>query len=126
MPRRPRPLYHRLAVGAFCVGVVVVAALLLMPGEDLPETGLWDKLEHTLAFAALTVLGILAFPKRGDAPLLMVGLITFGTVCEILQRFVPGRESSLADATANAIGVLVAAGLCRVVRSASTRLLASR
>lgn len=125
MLRSPRPFYCRLATGAFCVSVAVTAALLLMPAQDLPETGLWDKLEHAVTFAALTVLGTLAFPRRNDGPLI-VGLITFGAVCEALQRFVPGRTSTVEDAIANAVGVLVAAGLCWAIRSASTRLLASR
>ena len=42
-----------------------------------------------------------------------MGLIGFGSVCEFLQLLRSGRESSVEDAIANAIGVLLVSGLRR-------------
>jgi VanZ family protein len=106
--------YRKLAVGVFALAVVVVAFLLLTPAGELPATDLWDKLEHAGAFAGLAFLGFLAFPERTSAWRLAIGLIGFGSVCEFLQLFVPGRESSVEDAIANAIGVLLVSGLWRL------------
>lgn len=92
-------------VAAFAIGVVVVATLLLLPGDDLPETNVWDKLEHASVFAGLIVLGAVAKPQWSWRITLTAGLIAFGSLCELLQCFVPGREASFQDAAANATGV---------------------
>src|SRR5512132_1769030 len=43
-------LMRRIARAVFIVGIVVLAVLLLTPGDYLPRVDLWDKLEHGLAF----------------------------------------------------------------------------
>ena len=40
---------RKLAKFAFVIGLVAVIALSLLPQEIVPETGLWDKWNHTLA-----------------------------------------------------------------------------
>jgi VanZ family protein len=110
----PLSVYRRLAIGVFALALVVVAVLLLIPAGELPATNVWDKLEHAGAFAGLAVLGFLAFPERTSASRVALGLIGFGLVCEFLQMLVPGRESSVEDAIANAIGVLLVIGLWRL------------
>lgn len=90
---------------AFWIGVAGVAALLLTPAETLPHARLWDKLEHVGAFAALALLGVFAFPERRHAWPLAGGLLVLGVCGELLQAWVPGRESSVADGVANALGV---------------------
>jgi VanZ family protein len=104
-------VYHRLALAVFALAVIIVAVLLMTPAQALPETALWDKLEHAGAFAGLAFLGFLAFPARAMALRMVLGLIAFGTMCEPLQMFVPGRSVSVKDALANALGVLIVAGV---------------
>ena len=116
-----RPTWRRLALGAFAVGLVIVGILLLLPAQLLPETDIWDKAEHAGIFAGLTAIGLLAFPDRGRRWWLAFGLIAFGSTCEILQMFVPGREAAVGDAVANALGVLSAVGLCSLLRPAIIR-----
>jgi VanZ family protein len=111
-----RPTWRRLALGAFTTGVIVVAILLLLPSELLPETDIWDKLEHAGVFAGLTAIGLLAFPDGGGRWRLAFGLIAFGSTCEVLQIFIPGREAAVGDAVANALGVLSAVGLSSLLR----------
>jgi VanZ family protein len=114
------PLHRALAIGVFFVALLIVAVLLLMPAAMLVETDVWDKLEHAGAFAGLTLLGCLAFPERSNAARLAVGLVAFGSVCETLQMFVPGRSASVEDAIANTIGVLIVSGLWRLGHYAIT------
>jgi VanZ family protein len=116
-----RPIWRRLALGAFVVGLAVVATLLLLPAPILPETHIWDKFEHAGIFAALTAIGLFAFPERGRGWWLAFSLIAFGSACEILQMYVPGREAAVKDAVANAVGVLSATGLRSLLRLAIVR-----
>jgi len=116
-----RPIWRRLALGAFAMGLVAVGILLLLPAQLLPETDIWDKAEHAGIFTGLTAIGLLAFPGRGRGWRLAFGLIAFGSTCEILQMFVPGREAALGDAVANAVGVLSAVALCSLLRPAIIR-----
>ncbi len=46
----------------FGCAVVVVGVLSLLPQEVLPDTGVWDKLEHVVAYATLCVVGAIAYP----------------------------------------------------------------
>lgn len=108
------PIHRTLAIGVFFVALFIVAVLLLMPAAMLVETEVWDKLEHAGAFAGLTLLGCLAFPERTNARRLAVGLVAFGSVCEALQMFVPGRSASVEDAIANTTGILIVSGLWRL------------
>lgn len=112
------PVHRTLAIGVFVLALVVVAVLLLTPAAALPKTDIWDKLEHAAAFAGLTVLGFLAFPERKCAWWLALGLVAFGSVCETLQMFVPGRDASIEDAIANITGVLIVSGSWRLAHRA--------
>lgn len=118
---RRRVIWRRLACGAFALGLFVVAILLLLPSELLPETNIWDKAEHAGTFFGLTAVGLLAFPERRRVWWLALGLISFGSTCEILQIFVPGREAAVSDALANALGVSSAVGLGSLLRPAIAR-----
>ena len=54
-------MVRKLARIAFFVGLVAVVALSLLPQDIVPETGLWDKWNHTLAYAALALSGGVGF-----------------------------------------------------------------
>lgn len=104
-------IFRKVATSVFVSAVLTVAVTLLTPASALPQTDIWDKLEHAGAFAGLAFLGFVAFPERTNVWRLVLGLVAFGSVCELLQMFVPGRDSSLEDAIANALGVLFTSGL---------------
>ena len=97
---------RRIGRAVFIVGIVVLAVLLLTPGDDLPKV-LWDKLEHGLAFGVLAFTGAVAFPGRSSLLRLGFGLPCLGILFEILQTFVPGREAAVGDALADTIGVAI-------------------
>ncbi len=110
-PPSSASIFRKVATGVFALAVLTVAVALLTPASALPQTDIWDKLEHAGAFAGLAFLGFIAFPERTNVWRLVLALIAFGSVCELLQMFVPGRDSSLEDAIANALGVLLTSGL---------------
>lgn len=111
-----RRRWQRIMRACFALALGVVTVLLLLPSDELPDTGIWDKFEHALTFAVLALLGTAAFPERRHTWWLVFGLIGFGATCEILQTWVPGRSVSFADGLANAVGVLVAAAALALFR----------
>jgi len=86
-------------------GVLLVTWLSLMPGDELPGMENWDKLLHAAAYAALAVAGGLGFRGWRSALTLAVGLLALGTVLEVVQTTIPGRQGSIVDASANAVGI---------------------
>ena len=46
-------MFRRTAQFTFAIGVLAVITLSLIPKEALPETGIWDKLHHVLAYGGL-------------------------------------------------------------------------
>ncbi|MBK8176252.1 MAG: VanZ family protein [Rhodospirillales bacterium] len=97
-----------IAVTIFVLGFVTAAVLLLLPGNDLPTTNVWDKLEHGLVFAFLMTIGCVAFPSIRGVRRVAITLIALGTICEVLQLVIPGRSATAADAVANVIGIAAA------------------
>jgi VanZ family protein len=97
--------------------IALVAALLPVPPQ-LPA-GFTDKLQHMAAFFTLAVLGSLAYPGL-SALRLLAYLGLFGALIEVAQAF-PGlnRETDLmdflADLVAAAAGVLMVAGIRRLL-----------
>ncbi|RBM41303.1 hypothetical protein [Vibrio tarriae] len=90
------------------VGILALAAVCylsfspsLVKVVELPNI---DKVEHTLAYWVLTLLGCAGLSRRvWIAPLL---LFAFGVVAEFVQESI-GREFSWADIAANGAGVLL-------------------
>jgi VanZ family protein len=102
---RPELRYRRLwfVVGLILAGLI--AYVCLVPGKDLPDIHLWDKLEHALAFAALA-LWFGCVVVRRDILWLGLGLVAFGGLIEILQGWMGlGRDADIRDLLADALGI---------------------
>lgn len=114
-PSRPAPhadLPHSGRLGlawrvALYACLAVIAALAWMPGNQVPLSTTWDKLNHGLAFAALGFLAWGAHPSRRVPA--FVALIGFGVLIEVVQWYVPSRSAEWADLVADAIGLAVGA-----------------
>jgi VanZ family protein len=70
----------------------------------------WDKLLHCVGYAGLGVLALRAFhggftgPRRAPAIYAGLAVILWGISDEFHQSFVPGRDASVLDVCADAVG----------------------
>ena len=99
-----RPLFW-----AMCVTVLAGA---LAPQADSPHLfALADKVAHTLAFAALALVGLRAYPTH----LLLVCalLVALGGLIEIVQGYTSTRSQEWEDFFADVLGVVLGALLSR-------------
>lgn len=96
-------LVHRrvwLAIGWSLV--VLVTVLSLIPGRDLPDIRVSDKVEHLLAYFTLMAW----FGQIHGARLVPVlALVALGGTLEVLQGMSGYREMSAYDQLANTLGV---------------------
>ena len=96
----------------FFSALLSVMVLALLPVEllTLPVFNWWDKAQHALACAVLSLLGFMAFPQR----LLQValGMVIYGGAIELAQLAVGWRFGEWEDVMADITGVMVA-GLVR-------------
>lgn len=88
--------------------------LALSPADDVPSVGFSDKIQHGLAFAALTCAYGLMFPHRRLC--VLAGVAAVGVAIEVLQGVMPfGRDAEFADLAADAVGIVLGLILLRVV-----------
>ena len=103
--------YARPLFWAMCVTVLAGA---LAPQADSPQLfALADKVAHTLAFAALALMGLRAYPKH----LLLVCalLIALGGMIEVVQGYTSTRSQEWEDFLADILGIVLGALLSRAV-----------
>ena len=104
----------------FCLGLT--AYLSLLPQEFLPSgINIWDKLSHSIAFAALALSAALGWPEKDFVRSVLLPLLLFGVFIEVVQYFIPGREFSMLDMLADAIGIIIAWIGIRVLQTVSAR-----
>ena len=118
-------MIRRASQIAFSAGVLAVIALSLFPHETIPETGMWDKLNHALAYGVLAVVGGLGFKGWRSLLMMGIGLVVLGAGLELAQSFFTDRTGSVYDALANFVGVAVGsvatAGANTIFRDQSRR-----
>jgi VanZ family protein len=91
----------------FCaIGILVMSLAPIT--VSMPTTG-WDKSNHSLGFAVLGLLGCWAWPGR--AAVVLPALLAYGGAIELLQAFTPDRFAEATDVLADAVGLLLGAGL---------------
>jgi VanZ family protein len=99
-------------------GMGLAAYLAFGPAPATPPVEGGDKLQHAAAFAALAFAAARAYPAPGPAQWrreawIALALLGYGVAIELVQSLVPGRTASLADAVADAAGVLLGLLLAR-------------
>ena len=111
---------HLIVPTAFWICVLGTVFLSLVPVALLPQAfNWWDKAQHALGFAVLTILGLLAYPKlRWQLPW---GLLLLGAFIEVAQAVSGWRQGDWLDLLADAAGVLVVMTAWYLGRSASHR-----
>jgi len=111
--RRNRNVVVRwVLVSFYAAGIIAVSSI---PGGDLPQLGIGDKLLHALAFGGLAVLVCRALRLHNPtwSPRRVVGtgvlaVIVYGGFDEGYQTFVSERRSELSDLMADGMGALLA------------------
>lgn len=75
-----------------------------------------DKVQHMVAFAVLTLLGLAAYPRVGRLAL-AAGLAGFGALIEFAQALpIVSRDSDLMDWVTDVVAVLAVLATAEVVR----------
>ena len=101
-PLRYLPLWQTL--GWLMLTIVLVLSLMPHPPKlDLPRLLQWDKAQHALAYATLTVWFQQCTCRRWQTPLLLLGI---GIAVEYLQRWSGYRDFEYADMLADALGIV--------------------
>ncbi len=94
--------------------VALVAYLSLMPNPPVPfQFHMVDKVEHGLAYAALSWWFCQLYVSPKSRLLLCVALVGYGALIEILQGMTGYRYFEYADMLADSIGVLLGWWLAR-------------
>jgi hypothetical protein len=93
---------------AFWSGLCALTVASLIPVAMLPPQALniWDKAQHALGFAGITVLGLVAYPRH--ARLICVGLLLWGGAIELMQWASGWRFGEWIDWLADAVGIAAA------------------
>jgi VanZ family protein len=100
--------YPLMNKSIFWLCFVALNTLALSPAPYIPPLEIfnwWDKAQHAIAFAALAVLAILAYPEASKLRIAFL-LIGQGVLIEVLQYFSGYRFGDWQDAVADGVGVL--------------------
>lgn len=102
-----------LARALFWLMCLAVLAGALAPQADSPQLfALADKVVHTLAFAALALLGLRAYPTH--LLVICILLIALGGLIEIVQGYTSTRSQEWEDFLADILGVGLGTLLARL------------
>lgn len=100
-----------------------------IPASELSQLGvrLPDKLLHASAYAILALLAYVALRRscrmssRAAGVFAWIVSVVYGVLDEFHQSYVPGRDPSLSDIVADALGAAVAIGLLTLVAARNRR-----
>jgi VanZ family protein len=107
----PELQYRRTWLSIGLIMVVVVTVTCLLPSQELPALGMWDKAEHCLAFGAVA-FWFGSIVVRRDLHWVALAVVGFGGLIEVAQGAMGlGREADWVDVLADTIGVLIGAAL---------------
>ena len=105
-------LSQPFARALFWVMCVTVLAGALAPQADSTHLfALADKVAHTLAFAALALVGLRAYPRH--TWIVCILLVALGGLIEIVQGYTSTRSQEWEDFFADILGVVLGALLSR-------------
>lgn len=96
--------------------LLIITALSLLPGDQVPKVSVSDKVKHVLAYVALA-LWFGGISVRRSYLRITLALLAYGVLIELLQGWMAvGRQAELLDVVADAAGI--AAGLLLAVTPA--------
>jgi len=98
---------------AACIGVWIVSSMSHPPVPAVFSFANADKLLHCAGYSVLGALAFYGMRGRGwprEALIAWVFVVLFGFSDEYHQSFVPGRDASLGDVAADAVGGAIGVG----------------
>ena len=90
----------------FFICLISIEFLATTDREFQPIQNIWDKANHFIAFLALYITLSFGYAKLKTQTKVLI-LLAFGIQIEIVQAFLPYRESSLLDIFADGVGILL-------------------
>ena len=96
---------HKIKVfrAAAVIWAMAVGFFSLLPSSHAVTSGLWDKLDHVIAFAVLAGLFRIAWQALAGGQVWLVATV-YGGLIELGQMMSPGRYADVMDGLANALG----------------------
>jgi VanZ family protein len=82
--------------------IITYYSLKFPDGSTLPTN---DKVGHSLAYLSLSLNLFLLCSSKSERLKAVLFLISYGVLMEIIQGFIPGRDSSINDMIANSTGI---------------------
>jgi Predicted integral membrane protein len=94
---------------------LLILTLTSLPGVDVPNIQINDKIEHILAYGGLGFLLNLSLRiqnkftivKKYPAWFTVLIVSSYGALDELHQLFIPGRSCDILDWTADTVGVII-------------------
>lgn len=90
----------------FCLSVLAILYLATTSQPYPIPSSASDKVNHLIAFIQLTVAMRLAWPQLHRARIALA-MLAFGLAIELIQAWLPYREFSLLDLSADALGTAI-------------------
>ena len=84
--------------------VTILAVLSLLPARAMVRTGLPGVVEHFVAYAGSAAIAMASYDASRGSLQIIGGFWVYAGVLEYLQHFSPGRNPTIADFVASAIG----------------------
>jgi VanZ family protein len=92
-------------VGTWCC-LVVLAVLSLLPVEEMVRTGFPGGVEHFVAYFGSAAIAMAGYGRSRGGLQIVGGFWIYAGILEYLQRFSPGRHSTIEDFAVSAVGAL--------------------
>lgn len=97
--------YPKFWVAMGWLAVAFTIFICLLPGKELPNTGMNDKFEHVTAYTLLSLWFAGVYPRTRYV-LIAIGLFCLGVSIEVGQYLMhAGREADVRDVMANSTGI---------------------
>jgi VanZ family protein len=107
MKQHLNQVLYRAMPFIFGFGLVLATVLLLLPSYAVPKAfDFYDKAQHGLMFAMLTMAGLMAYPQRVKT--VCLGLSLYGGLMEVLQStLTTTRRGDALDWLADTLGIVL-------------------
>lgn len=110
-------LFERGKRVAAWAALIAIGVLSMLPAAEVSpvRTSMGGHVEHLLVYAAVALLTAAAYVEHSKLKI-AASLILYAAALEYLQRYAPGRLSSLLDLTFSTTGVLIGLAIFHVIR----------